>query len=169
MDRLDITIYILGIAFLFASFYLLGKYNISKSYKKIEKLIADFHLSFYKILDKNCSVKRLNRTARIEIKDNSYLFNKCDIYIEDGFILILGFQDIFFKSITRTFIIAADIEKFKHKFDNWTVLKPKLVELNQTQLKIVYTAKTNNSDYSLIINGLNSEDYKNIQQIKNYC
>ena len=150
-------------------FYFLGNYNNRKSKKKIEDFIADFGLDFYKISDKNCSVKRLSRANQFEIKDTSYLFDKCTIYLFDGFVLLQGYKDDFFKSSTQIFAIASDTEKFKNRFQNWTFLEPKLVEINQTQLKIVYTAKANNSDYSLIISGLNPEDYEYARQIQNYC
>jgi hypothetical protein len=169
MDQFDVLIYIVGIVFLFGLIYLLGNYNNRVSKKKIDHLITEFGLSFYKIPNKNCSVKRLNKAMRIEIKDHSYLFNKCDIYIENGFILIQGFKDSFFRSASKAFIITAGVETFKKKFSGWTVLKPKLTELSQTEVKIVYTAKTNNSDYSLIVSGLNAEDHKSINDIKNYC
>lgn len=162
-------IYILGIALLFMFFYFLGNYNNRNSKKKIADFIADFGLDFYKISDKNCSVKRLSRANQVEIKDTSYLFDKCTLYLFDGFVLIQGYKDDFFKSSTRTFVIASDAEKTKNRFYDWTFLEPKLLEINQTQLKIVYTVKANNSDYPLLVSGLNPEDHKYVHQIKNYC
>lgn len=171
MNQLDILTNILGVLLLFGVIYFFGKRNSYKSQEKIEKLITNFHLDFYKISNKNCSVKRLTRASQIEIKDTSYLFDKCDIYIENDFTLIKGFTDSFFKYATRGFIITKDVVKLQNKFNNWTVLKPKLVEINpnKTQIKIVYKGNTNNSDYSLIISDLKIEDYENIVKIKNYC
>jgi|SRR6218665_1125485 len=111
-------IYILGIVLLFPFFYFLGNYNNRKSKKKIADFIIESGLDFYKISDKNCSVKRLSRANRVEIKDTSYLFDKCTIYLFDGFILIQGFKDDFFKSATRTFVIVSDAEKGKNRFYN---------------------------------------------------
>jgi hypothetical protein len=171
MNQLDILTNILGALFIFAIIYFFGKRNSYESVKEIEKLITNFHLDFYKISNKNCSVERLTREFQIEIKDTSYFFDSCDIYIENDFTLIQGFRESLFKSAIRGFIITKDIEKVQNKFKNWTVLKPKLVEINpnKTQIKIVYTAKTNKSDYSLIICNLKIEDYDSIMQIKNYC
>lgn len=159
-------IYLLGIALLFIFLYSLGKYNNSKSNKKIADFSIESGLDFYKIADKSCSVRRLSRANQVEIKDTSYLFDKCTLYLFDGFVLIQGFKDDFFKSSTRTFVIGAAAGKLKNTLDNWTFLEPKHVETNPTQLKIVYTAKANHSDYSLIVSGLNPEDYKYAQQIK---
>lgn len=171
MNQQEIISNIIGITLILTMFYLLTKNKTNKSAKKIHQLITDFHLNFYKISDKKCSVKRLNKVNQIEIKDNSYLFDKCDIYIENDFVLIQGFKETFYKYNVRSFILTNNLELFKKKFNNWAVLQPIFVEFNtnKTQVKIVYTANTNNSDYSLIINDLNSEDYNNLHQIKNYC
>lgn len=148
---------------------MLKSYNCKISNSKIKSLEKSFSLNFYKILNKKCSIKRL---SHFDIVDRNLIFQKCNILVENDFIVIQGKQSYFFSSIISNFIITKTPQNFVNTFLSWEIVKPINVELNanKTEIKIVFrpSKSIGNSNYSLIISNLEKNEFQRIEKIKNY-
>jgi hypothetical protein len=158
-----------GLFFLFGSQYLIKNYNKKRCENKINNLKEAFSLNFYEIQNKKCSIKRL---SKIDFIDKRLLFNKCNLFIENDFVIIQGIEDLFFKTIALNFIVTGKGKNITNDFKGWNIYIPKVIEISESkkEMKIVFKPNTlNNSDYSLIISDLSETEFEKLMRIKNYC
>lgn len=144
-------------------------YNKNRYGNKINNLKEIFSLNFYEIQNKRCSIKRL---SKIDFIDKSLIFNKCNLFIENDFVIIQGIQDLLFKTIALNFIVTGKGKNITNDFKDWNIYIPKVIEMSEskTEVKIVFKPNTlNNSDYSLIISDLSKTEFEKLIRIKNYC
>ncbi len=150
--------------------YILKSYNNKYSEKKITDLEVAHSLTLDKILNKKCAIKRL---TKIDFIDRTLMFQKCNILIEQDFIILQGIStSSIFDNTVRNIIFTKDTNKLNVGFSGWEIIKPHEVELNinETQIKIVFKPKTiNDSNYSLIISDLQKIEFDKVKKIKSYC
>ncbi len=150
--------------------YIIKTYNNKKSNQKVVDLETKHFLKFYKILNKKCSIKRLSSFA---IVDKNLMFERCNILVENNFIIVQGIKTFPLNSIVRNFIITDKPENLLAIYSSWEIIKPLEIEMNikKTEIKIIFkpTKSISNSNYSLIISDLTSMEYGIIEKTKNYC
>ena len=91
--------------------------------------------SFFKILDKKCSIKRL---TKFDIIDKRLIFEKCNLLVNKDVIIFQGIQVNIFDRIVQNFIITNNPEKLTSEFSSWQTIKPISIEYGENKSEIKY-------------------------------
>lgn len=171
-DNLEVFSIAIGILIVIVGFpFAFAIHKRKKSNNKIIDLDNSFSAVFRKISNKKCSIKRLSKIDWIE---KTLMFKKCNIFVKNEFIVVQGIDILtFFDYVVRDLIFTSQPDNFKDILRKWEVIKPLEVELNsnRTEIKIIFkpVKSISDSQYSLIISGLEAEEFESLQKVKNYC
>lgn len=154
----DLLFYFFGFVFLILFGFLVSKFNNKHS----NKLLSELDASFIKILQKKCSVKRIDSSGII---DKRFSFDSCNLFVSDKFVAFQGIQNIPFKQVLVNIIFCENPSEIN--FSKWDVVKPISVELSENEIKIVFkpTKSNSTSDYSLIISNLSVLEFENLSKM----
>ncbi len=159
----DLLFYLFGFLLLILFGFLVSKFNNKFS----NNLSSELDSSLLKILEKKCSIKRIDS---IDIIDKRFSFDSCNLFVSDKFIAFQGIQNITFKQVLVNIIFCENTSEIK--FSKWDVVKPISVELskNENEIKIIFkpTKSISTSDYSLIISNLSVLEFENLSKIVTY-
>jgi hypothetical protein len=76
------------------------------------------------------------------LQNGNFLFNRCDIYLTETAIIILGYtKDSFFKLLSSPIILTKEIDKYKKKFPYFYVNKVNTISFTNNIVKIDFGGK----------------------------
>lgn len=149
------SIFILIITFIFY----LGNKNRSKEYEDLKEKMSRNTKLF--ISQTRCS------TMTIGLKNNNFLFNKCDIYLTENALAILGYsKSSFIKQLSKPIILTDAIEYYSLKFPYAYVKPMKSIEFNKNIGKLKFgEKKITKTEVVITLKSLGEREVKTIKDV----
>ncbi|MFY7743064.1 MAG: hypothetical protein ACOVQR_10475 [Flavobacterium sp.] len=128
---------LIGFSLFFLVMFLIIKFGNRQREKQYEELIENI-----KPETKLYIYQTKSSTMTWGLKNTNFLFNRCDIYLTETAIIILGFtKDSFFKQLSIPIILTKEIEKYSQKFPLYYVKKVNVISFENNIVKIDFGEK----------------------------
>ena len=162
---MEVIAILIGFVILLTVHFLITHLSNTASGKKIAAAFLFSGQEMFSILNRRCSVKRINKA-----RGRAIYYRKCNCYVGSDFLIIQGINNVFFKSYVTTFAVALPGSAI-HKSWEGSLFKLVNVELGtgKKEVKIVYkTTYFNESVYSLIISNLTPVEFEHLSVVKQW-
>ena len=128
---------LIGFSLFFLAMFLIIKFGNKQRKKQYEELIENIKPETKLYIEQAKS-----STMTWGSKNRNFIFNRCDIYLTETAIVILGFtKDSFFKQLSLPIILTKEIEKYSQKFPFYYVKKVNLISFENNIVKIDFGEK----------------------------
>ena len=111
-------------------------------------------------------------TMTIGLNNRNFLFNRCDLYLTENAMIILGFtKDSFFKQLSLPIILTTELREFSNRFPFAYVKKVNKISFENNIVKINFGEKgITKTEVVLKFNSLNEIEKTKIKElVKKNC